>query len=70
MFKKIRQIEKMGLLKSDFKHCKKVRNEPIFRRVTLHFAKHSKAEEHGENFAYFLSDHFVKGKVLYRVAHL
>ena len=43
---------------------KKVKNEPIFRRVTLHFAKHSKVEEHGENFAYFLSDHFVKGKVV------
>ena len=41
-----------------------MKNEPIFRRVTLHFAKHSKVEEHGENFAYFLSDHFVKGKVV------
>ena len=39
-----------------------MKNEPFFRSVTIHFAKHSKAEEHGENFAYFVSDR-LEGKL-------
>ena len=39
-----------------------MKNEPFFRSVTIHFAKHSKAEERGVNFAYFVSDR-LEGKV-------
>ena len=59
--------KRYGLLDLITLYAKKVKNEPIFRRVTLHFAKHSKVEEHGENFAYFLSDHFVKGNKVVRL---